>query len=446
MKLIRNAIICDGANDTKKVQILFDETILEISEHEIPVNSKVKILDLEGKLLIPGCIDTRVHLDNDGEANESLIPIATRLAAKGGITTVIEDVVNTNEPITEKEQLEDRKMKYSGKSYIDHAFWGVIRMNDYPLYTDLAQQLWNAGTVGFRINLFSLNDDVDSLSYQDILNLFSALADTNILFSFDPEDVDTIQSLLPVWQKCMFNPAEGYFCMSEIQSQAVRKITRRSQENPIHFFGINTQPASEFILNSLKKYNLSFDVFPLYMEYPKTPESGKKIDCPIYPPIQTDVDKDFLRTIIKSGKLFVLSSQSGHINQDGLASCFPELKDKVHTDWLEYMVPYLFSEFYIKDKTTLDRMIKLTSENAAKRFGLYPRKGCIEVNSDADFTVIDLNAPPQKSKSPLPCSPTDLACSVTHTFLRGNLIYEVGKGILSKKNDGVWIPRSDIQK
>jgi allantoinase len=442
MKLIRNAIISDGANDIKKVQILFDEKIIEISEKDIPVSSKAKVYDLEGKLLIPGCIDTRVHLDHDEAANESLIPIATRLAAKGGITTVIEDVVNTDEPLTEKEQLEDRKKKYLGNSYVDHAFWGVIRMNDYPLYTDLAQQLWNEGTVGFRINLFSLNDEVDSLSYQDVLNLFSALADTNILFSFDPEDVDTIQSLLPVWQKCQFKPEEGFFCMSEIQSQAVRKITRRSQENPIHFFGINTQPASEFILNSLKKYNLSFDVFPLYMAYAHTGEK-ETIKCPIYPPIQTEVDKEFLRTIIKSGKLFVLSSQSGYINQDGLASCFPELQNKVHTDWLEFMVPYLFSEFYIKDKTSLDRMIKLTSENAAKRFGLYPRKGCLEVNSDADFTIIDLNTPPQKAKSSIPCSPSDLACSVSHTFLRGNLVYETGKGIINKKNDGVWIPRTD---
>jgi allantoinase len=443
MKLIRNATICDGANDTKKVQILFDETILEISEQDIPVSSKISVLDLEGKLLIPGCIDTRVHLDHDGENKESIIPTATRLAAKGGITTVIEDVVNTNEPITEKEQLEDRKKNYSGNSYVDHAFWGVIRMNDYPLYTDLAQQLWNEGTVGFRINLFSLNDDVDSLSYQDVLNLFSALADTNILFSFDPEDLDTIQSLLPQWQRCNFKPDEGFCCMSEIQAQAVRKITRRSQENPIHFFGINTQQASEFILNSLKKYNLSFDVFPLYMAYSQTSEVNRSLDCPIYPPLQTEVDKEFLRTIIKSGKLFVLSSQSGYINLDGLASCFPGLHDKIHTDWLEYMVPYLFSEFYIRDKTSLDRMIKLTSENAAKRFGFYPRKGSLDINTDADFTVIDLNTPPPKQKEQIPCSPTDLSCSVTHTFLRGNLIYEMNKGIVSKTNNGVWIPRSD---
>ncbi len=441
MKLIRNAIISDGSNDTKKVQILFDETIIEISEKEIPITSKIKVFDLEGKLLIPGCIDTRVHLDHDGDRSESLIPSATRLAAKGGITTVIEDVVNTNEPITEKEQLEDRKKNYLGNSYVDHAFWGVIRMNDYPLYTDLAQQLWNEGAVGFRINLFSLNDDVDSLSYQDILDLFSALADTNILFSFDPEDLDTIQSLLPVWQKHNFIPSDGYFCMSEIQSQAVRKITRRSQENPIHFFSINTQQASEFILNSLKKYNLSFDIFPLYMAHAQSPEINNSFDCAIYPPIQTDVDREFLRTIIKSGKLFVLSSQSGYINLDGLASCFPGLQNKVHTDWLECMVPYLFSEFYIKDKTTLDRMIKLTSENAAKRFGLYPRKGCLEVNSDADFTVIDLKIPTPKQKSTIPCSPNDLECSITHTFLRGNLIYEIGKGITSKKNEGIWIPR-----
>ncbi|HNX01338.1 MAG TPA: hypothetical protein PKK33_08240, partial [Candidatus Cloacimonadota bacterium] len=155
MKLIRNALICDGSNDTRKVEILFDETIREISDKEISVPSKTKVYDLEGALLIPGCIDSRVHFDHDDDP--SLISVATRLAAQGGITTIIEDIVNTTEPITEKEQLEDRKKRYAGKSYIDHAFWGIIRMNDYPLYTELAQQLWNEGAVGFRINLFSLN-------------------------------------------------------------------------------------------------------------------------------------------------------------------------------------------------------------------------------------------------------------------------------------------------
>ncbi|HNX01945.1 MAG TPA: amidohydrolase family protein, partial [Candidatus Cloacimonadota bacterium] len=286
-----------------------------------------------------------------------------------------------------------------------------------------------------------LNDDVDSLSYQDILNLFSSLADTNILFAFEPEDVDTIQSLLPQWQKCGFKPSEGYLSLSEIQSQAVRKITRRSQENPIHFCGINTQPASEFILNSLKKYNLSFDISPLYMEFDHS--SAKNLKCSFYPPLQTETDREFYKTVIRSGKLMVLGSQSGYINKDGLAACFPDFSGKTHTDWLEYMIPYLFNEYYIKERIALDRLIKLTSENAAKRFGLYPRKGCLEVNSDADFTVINLKEPMPRKKASNPCSPKDIDCSVSHTFLRGNLIYEKGTGITTKKNEGVWIPRTD---
>ena len=56
---------------------------------------------------------------------------------------------------------------------------------------------------------------------------------------------------------------------------------------------------------------------------------------------------------------------------------------------LEYRLPILFSEGVQKKRITLSRFSEITSTNAAKIFGLYPKKGIIRVGSDADIVIID---------------------------------------------------------
>jgi dihydropyrimidinase len=56
---------------------------------------------------------------------------------------------------------------------------------------------------------------------------------------------------------------------------------------------------------------------------------------------------------------------------------------------LETLMPMLFSEGVVTGRISLDRFVELTSANAARLFGLYPRKGAIAVGSDADLALWD---------------------------------------------------------
>jgi dihydropyrimidinase len=56
---------------------------------------------------------------------------------------------------------------------------------------------------------------------------------------------------------------------------------------------------------------------------------------------------------------------------------------------LETLMPMLFSEGVVTGRISLDRFVELTSANAARRFGLYPRKGAIAAGSDADLALWD---------------------------------------------------------
>jgi len=113
------------------------------------------------------------------------------------------------------------------------------------------------------------------------------------------------------------------------------------------------------------------------------------------------------------------------------------------------MIPYLFSEFYLKEEVNLKRMIELTSENAAKRYGLFPQKGSLQIGTDADFTIIDLDKAYLVNESELhsigkysPFQDTEFACSINKTIVRGNIIFDTEKGILHKPGYGKFIRRS----
>ncbi|MCK4696561.1 MAG: amidohydrolase family protein, partial [Candidatus Cloacimonetes bacterium] len=115
---------------------------------------------------------------------------------------------------------------------------------------------------------------------------------------------------------------------------------------------------------------------------------------------------------------------------------------------IELLIPYIFSEFYIKEEVPLSTMIKITSENPAKRFGLYPQKGSLEIGTDADFTVLDINLPFKVNEQELhskgkysPFNEEIFDCSIDKTIVRGEIVFDRKTGIKKEPGYGKWIRR-----
>ena len=94
-------------------------------------------------------------------------------------------------------------------------------------------------------------------------------------------------------------------------------------------------------------------------------------------------------------------------------------------------------------------MIKLTSKNQAKRYGLFPDKGSLQIGTDADFTIIDLNKKFRVNEKNLHSlgkySPFDgetFNCSIDKTIVRGKVVFDFEKGILQKPGWGKFIRRN----
>jgi len=450
MKLIKNAIISTGNNnETKLVNILFNEKIQRISESAIE-NPVDKIFDLEGKLLIPGCIDSHVHFNDPGFNHHEDFLSGTTAAACGGITTVIDMPCTSIPPVTNKENLFQKLEIIKSKALIDFALWGGIRKNDFPISEKIVKELWNEGVVGFKIYTISGMETFAALTYQDTQQVFQQFP--AMLFAFHAEDEKIIQTAINSFSKEELKLPENYVRTRPVEAEfeAVKKILEIAENNRIHFVHISSKKAAELIMKKKINLDLTFETCPHFLAFTANDYQELLGRLKTAPSVKFEEDKKYLRKLLKEGKIDFITTDHAGCDFESEKKLLDFSKVYSGIPGTELMIPYLFSEFYLKEKVPLSTMIKITSENAAKRFGLYPQKGSLKIGSDADFTVIDLNNKFTVDETKLhsigkysPFNNYTFDCSINKTIVRGNIVFDALKGICRKSGLGRWIRRNE---
>ena len=448
MRILKNAFILNEEK-TQISDILFSEKIIQIGKN-IKSGKEIEVIDLHGKLLIPGCIDAHVHFNDPGFTDREDFTSGTTAAAYGGITTIVDMPCTSIPAVTNCENLKKKLAVIKPKAVVDFALWGGIRKNDVPLNNEMIQELWNAGVVGFKIYTISGMETFAALSYNDIENVFKQFPE--ILFAFHAEDENIINNSIGKLTYEQMKLSENYVKTRSVKAEveAVRNIlSSLGKKNKAHFVHISSKRAAKLILKSKKQFDVTFESCPHYLQFTSEDLPILKGRLKTAPPVKYEEDKDFLRNCLKIGTLdFVTTDHAGCDYKSG--KTFDDFS-KVYNGipGTELMIPYLFSEFYLKEKVNLKTIIKLTSGNAAKRYGLYPEKGSLQIGTDADFTIIDLNKPYLVDETHIhsrgkysPFNNTEFSCSIDKTIVRGKIVFDSEKGILQKPGYGKFIRRN----
>ncbi|HEY5089341.1 MAG TPA: amidohydrolase family protein [Polyangia bacterium] len=193
---------------------------------------------------------------------------------------------------------------------------------------------------------------------------------------------------------------------------------------------------------------------PLYLHL--TDERYRDADGPLYvaqPPLRAAADRDALWRGLADGSIDTLGSD--HAPWTRALKLDPKL-DVAHprpgVAELDTMLPLFFTEGVATGRISLERFVALTSTNAARLFGLYPRKGTIAVGSDADLTVWE-------TRERRTLRDAELFSRAAHsvyagreisawphlTIRRGAVVFEHGK-ILGRPGSGEVIPRGRTQE
>src|SRR5690554_723634 len=151
MRLFTNASLPTGSTALKRVNVLFDEQIIKISTDEIITEEEPEIIDLKGKILLPGAIDIHSHIITDDETLTQDLLAATKSAIKGGWTCLSELSYHTSSPIFDSLDLKKRISMLKDSIHCDMALWAVVVWRNYPYKGEGVQRPGHKGASGFGI-------------------------------------------------------------------------------------------------------------------------------------------------------------------------------------------------------------------------------------------------------------------------------------------------------
>jgi allantoinase len=416
MKLLTNVSLPTSSNALKRVNVLFDKKIVKVSTDEIMYEDELEVIDAKGLVLLPGGIDPHLHIcSNDATAARDIAD-TTKAALEGGWTTVGELSYFTESPVFSLSDLKAKAELLDANAYTATALWGHVDISDYPYHAESAQELWAKGVVGIALSAPSPNPAISEISFTEIMDLFLDIYESDTAFAFQGYDHENHDSFSFV-----------------AQMDAIKKMLRRMQENPIHIPRVSSFPTIEFINSISKRSDISFatcvsDLMPIFDNLVHKPDH--KCDFADY--------YDLLFELIRTNKIYLVSNCTAPVR---IADDCAEVFKGCDMSSLAYSYLWVLSELWKKHKVPLATCIKMTSENAAKRLGIYPNKGSLDPGSDADFVLYnpDVNSKFKTADG----TAFELTGSFQAIYFGGEHV--AGKKIKTKRLGG-YLPRSTNPK
>lgn len=404
MKLIKNVSLPSG-NSFKKVNILFGEYIEQVSTNKIISDDVSEEYDFSGFIVMPGAVDMHTHLLHGSDSDGENLQMVSALAIEGGYTTLADMSYSTKKPIFRATDIEQYQKLIKKHSNCDIALWGHTDFSQFPYHIDYINEVWAAGVIGFLIMHPSPNSVIENVSYEDIMDLFDTMYDTDISFAFQGFDDNGD------------NDKDIKNAFSESRLTSIRKILRRLQDNPLHFIGIFDKDSLDVLNVAFRRCDLTYS-FPV-AELMKVVHEFKK-DGSTKDAVFTEYVK-LLFDSMKNGKLYCLSTEIGNSLPSNHALETQAFSGYSNT-LLKWTVPWLLSDLWKSKRVSIQSCIRVLSENPAKRLGIFPQKGAIIKGSCADILIIDPNAVVKADLTDVIGEKLELSCAVKATFLRGNLI------------------------
>ena len=425
--LIKNAQIVNEGKILKRDVFIENDLIVEISESISAKTSDTKIIEANGKHLLPGLIDDQVHFREPGLTHKATIATESKAAVAGGITSFIE-MPNTVPQATTIEKLEEKFAIAKETSWANYSFmFGGTNDNlDEILKVDKTK------VAGLKLFLGS---STGNMLVDDLEVLEEIFKKTDLLISVHCEDEKTIQNNLkkyleeygediPIEMHPKIRSAEACYLSSSKAIELAKKTGAR-----LHVFHLSTEIETHLFTNKIplskKKITAEVCVHHLWFSEEDYKTKGTKIKW--NPAVKSKTDRDALWKALLNDKLDVLATDH--------APHTLEEKNNIYTKapsggpLVQHALVALL-EMYHRGKISLEKIVEKASHNPAILFQIKDR-GYVKEGYKADLVLVDLVNPWTVNKENIlykcgwsPFEGTTFKSRITHTFVNGILTYE----------------------
>jgi dihydroorotase len=337
-----------------------------------------EVIDCRGLHILPGVIDTQVHLREPGAEHKEDLATGGRAAVLGGVTGVFE-MPNTNPPTVNADALADKVRRATGRMYCDFAFFvGATQTN----WQDLAVLEHMPGCAGVKVFMGSSTGE---LLVGDDEGVFRILSNITRRASFHSEDELRLLSRKserlpgrpdshPVWRD-----AEAARLCTERLLRIARRTGRR-----IHVLHIST--ADELPLLAARRDVATVEVTPHHLTFTSDDYARLGSLIQMNPPVREAYHREALWQGVASGVVDVIGSDHAPHTLEEKSSPYPQSPSGM--PGVQTLVPVMLTHVN-SGRLTIERFVDLTSHGPQRVFGI-ARKGRIAAGYDADLTVVDL--------------------------------------------------------
>lgn len=354
-------------------------------------------IDATGLTVVPGAIDPHTHFSIfSGRSRTQSVDdyeVGTRAAILGGVTTILN--CTFQRAGEDLEAAVERELALAAPSHLDYGFHLAVTDLSVPGALDQVRQVRERGRASVKVFTSMPPYKLDKVG---LLDLLAAAAEADLTVNVHVEDhalcthlttdlIDSDRSSVAHYAAARPALAEA-LAVEEVASYA-RAVGAR-----VYFIYLSSAAGVDAALRARREgSDVLIETRPLYLfldesRYQLPTAEAQRHVC--LPPLRTPSDQNALWRALRDGEIdtYATDHVAWTAEQKGLQQKpFPEIPAGVSN--IQTSVGMLYSEGVEKGRISLSRFVELTSTNAARIFGLWPRKGTISIGADADLMLID---------------------------------------------------------
>ena len=411
--------------------------------------SRPNCLDVGDLVIMPGVVDTHVHVNEPGRTEWEGFNTAGRAAAAGGVTTIVDMPLNCSPVTTGVAALNEKARRAAAKSRVSYGFWGGL----VPGNADDLGPLLDAGVLGFKCFLVPSGiDEFPAVGETELLTGMRALAGQGAVLLVHaelPGPIELARRKTGGSSQLSDRRRYGAYLATrppEAELEAIELIVRLSGETgcSTHIVHLSAAEALEPLARAREDgVPVTVETAPHYLAFSAEEVLDGATSFKCAPPIRDSANRERLWDGLRAGVIDLIATDH--------SPCPPDLKSletgDFMTAWggissLGLALPAVWTEASRRG-FDLSQLATWLCEEPARLAGLGDRKGRIAPGYDADLVVWDPEATFRVHPDRLLCrhkltpyEGRELMGVVEQTWLAGVRVY--GDGVVTEDCRGRW--------